>query len=132
MSWLIPAIWVAGGLQLLVASANFFAPRKLNYRENLARLSPIVREIFLIQCLYIVLILVAFALLCFFFAEELAGASLLGRCLSGFLACFWGLRILMQLFHYNREIKREHPVFNAMFLAAFVALTIIFTLAAVR
>jgi hypothetical protein len=131
MTWLIPAIWLAGGLQLAVASANFFAPKKLNYRENLARLSPIVREIFLIQCIYIVLILVAFALLCFAFADELAGGSLLGRCLSGFLAFFWGLRIVMQLFHYNREIKQQHPIYNALFLTTFVTLTAIFTLAAI-
>jgi hypothetical protein len=130
MSAIIPAIWFAGVLQLLVASANFFAPRKLQYRENLARVSPIVREVFVVQCLYIVLVLVAFAMLCFVFAKELAGASLLGRCISGFLAFFWGLRALLQVFLYNREIKREHPIYNVLFLTTYVALTVIFALAA--
>lgn len=131
MATIVPAIWFAGLLQLLVASANFFAPRKLQYRENLAQASQTVRDIFAIHCVYIILILVSFALLCFTFAHELAGGSPLGRSLSGFLACFWGLRIAMQLFHYNREIKRKHPIYNAIFLATFICLTIIFTLAAI-
>ena len=129
---MITALWVAGGLQLLVASSNFFAPRKLRYAENLARLDRTVRDIFVIHCIYIVLILTAFAALCFAFPHDLAGGSLLGRSLSGFLALFWGLRVAMQMFHYNNEIKRKYPVFNAMFLATFVALTAIFTIAAVR
>ncbi len=130
MTPIIPAIWFAGVLQLLVASANFFAPRKLRYRENLAQASQTVRDIFAVHCIYIVLILVAFALLCFAFAGELAGGSRIGRALSGFLAVFWGLRVMIQLFHYNREIKRRHPIYNAIFLATFVALALIFTLAA--
>src|SRR6266851_7421935 len=105
-------IWSAGALHLLVASANFFAPRKLHYGENLRNVSPIVRDVFIVQNIYIVLVQVAFALLCFLFAPDLAGASPLGRFLSGFLALFWGLRVLSQLFFYNAEVKKEHPVFN--------------------
>jgi hypothetical protein len=131
MAAIVPAIWFAGILQLLVASANFFAPRKLQFRENLAQASQTVRDIFAVHCVYIVLILVSFAMLSFMFAGELAGGSLLGRSLSGFLACFWGLRIALQLFHYNRDIKRKHPIYNLIFLATFVILTIIFTLAAI-
>ncbi len=126
------AMWLAGGLQLLIASANFFAPRKLRYAENLERVDRIVREIFVVHSVYIVLILTAFAGLCFAFSGELIGGSALARCLDGFLAVFWGLRVPIQLFHYNREIKRRHPIYNALFLCSFIALTAIFTIAAVR
>jgi hypothetical protein len=129
---MVYAFWVAGGLQLLIASSNFFAPRMLRYAENLARLDRTVRDVFVIQCIYIVLILVAFAGLCFGMADELARGTLLARSLTGFLAFFWGLRALMQLFHYNREIKRRHPVYNALFLTSFLVLTAIFTFGAVR
>jgi hypothetical protein len=129
---MITALWLAGGLQLLIASSNLFARRMLRYPENLARLDRTVRDVFVILYIYIILMLVAFAVLCFTFAADLAGGSVLGRCLSGFLAGFWGLRALMQVFHYNREIKRQHPVFNALFLGSFLILTAIFATAALR
>jgi hypothetical protein len=129
---MVYALWLAGGLQLLVASSNFFAPRKLRYAENLARLDRTVRDVFVIQCIYIVLVLVAFAGLCFAFAGELAHGSMLARCVTGFFALFWGLRALMQIFHYNREIKRRYPIYNALFLTTFIVLTTIFVVAAVR
>jgi hypothetical protein len=56
---LIPYIWAAGAAQLLVASASLFAPRMLHYRENLAKLAPIVRQIFIVMNCYIVLVPVA-------------------------------------------------------------------------
>ena len=46
MNALIPTIWAAGGLLLFLAAANFFLPKKLNYAENLPKLTPILRQIF--------------------------------------------------------------------------------------
>jgi alginate O-acetyltransferase complex protein AlgI len=129
---LLPCIWAAGVLQLLIASVNLVAPKKLAYRENLAKLSPIVREVFIVQNVFIVLTLVGFAALCLWFAPELTGQSLLGRSLSGFLAVFWGLRLLFQLFFYNPQIKQQHPVINLAFVLADLYLAGVFTLAAVR
>jgi hypothetical protein len=129
---LIPLVWAAGGVQLLIASANFFLPKELDYRGNLAKLSPIVREVFLVQAAYIVLILVAFAGLCFAFAGELAGGSPLGRALSAFLALFWGLRFCIQMLYYEASLKQRHPVLNGMFLLAFMYLTGVFAVAACR
>src|SRR5947209_1071991 len=100
MHAMIPYVWAAGGVQLLIASANFFAPRVLEYPANLAKVSPIVRQIFTVHTIYIVLVLVIFAGLCVGFAPELAGGSALGRYCSMFLALFWGLRIVLQLFFY--------------------------------
>ena len=126
------ALYVAGGLMLLIASSNLFARRMLRYGENLARVDRTVRDVFVILHVYIIIMLIAFSALCFAFAGDLAGGSVLGRCLSGFLALFWGLRVLMQLFHYNREIKRQYPVFNGLFLSSFIILTAIFTIASAR
>ena len=130
MSPLVPLIWLAGVLQLLVASSNFFAPRMLHFGANYARLDPTVREIVVLRGRFLILVLIAFGLLCFGFAADLAGGSRLGRCLSVFLAVFWGLRAVMQVVHYNAEIKRRYPAFNMLFLVTFVALTSIFTVAA--
>jgi hypothetical protein len=131
MSPLIVCLWAAGVLQLLVASANFFAVKELDYPGNLAKVSPMVRAVFVVQNVYVVLVLLANALLCFLFAPDLAGASALGRFLAGYLAVFWGLRVLIQLFFYPAEAKRKHPLINAVFLAATLFLCAVFAVAAV-
>jgi hypothetical protein len=127
---LTPFIHAAGILHLLVASVNFFAIRKFRYRDNLTKVSPVVRQVFIVQNVYIVLILAAFAALCFEFAADLAGPEPLGRSLSGFLAGFWSLRILLQLFLYDSELRRQHRLLDVLFLVVYGYLTGVFTLAA--
>ena len=46
-------LWVAAVLQWLVASSNLFAARIFAYREQIAKLSPFVREFFIVQNSYI-------------------------------------------------------------------------------
>ena len=126
LDYLIPA---AGVLQLLIASANVFVPRKLDYRGNLARVTPVVRDVFIVQNVYIVLVLLGLAGLCFAFPADLAGRSPLGRALAGFLAVFWGLRVVLQLFFYDGTVKKRFPVWNGVFLCAYVVLTATFVTA---
>src|SRR3954471_11961195 len=104
-------IYLAGIVLLAIALANFFAPRVLRYRENLALASPIVRQIFLVHCAYIVLVLCGQAALCFAFPDELAGRSALGRSLSAFCALFWLTRFVLQAWYYDAAAKGEHPRF---------------------
>ena len=125
-------IYLAGLCLLAIAFANFFAPRVLRYRENLALVSPIVRQIFLVHCAYIVLVLCGQAALCFVFPEELAGRSVLGRSLSGFFALFWLTRFVLQGWYYDRGAKGEFPRFNLLFLAAFLFLGCVFAVLALR
>ena len=72
---MVTALCLAGGLQLLVASSNIFAPRKLRYAENLARVDRTFRDVFVILYVYIILMLISFAVLCFTFANDLAGGQ---------------------------------------------------------
>lgn len=121
----------AGVVHLLIAAANFFLPAMLGYRENLALVSPIIRQIFIVHSIYIVLVLIGFSSLCFFFPGELAGESPLGRSISGFLALFWLLRIGIQASYYDRAVKRRNRSGNAIFLLAFLYLAGVFGFAAV-
>lgn len=124
------AIQLAGLVQLIIASANFFAPAILDYRGNLARVSPMIRQIFTVHCLYIVLVLAGLAGACLFFANELTAHTPAARYANVFLAFFWGLRVCIQLFYYDRQTKREHVLANLFFTAAFLYLGVVFTLAA--
>lgn len=89
-------IFAAGVAQLGVLMASALVPSRLNWREQLRCLSPLHRQMYWVYGGYVVLSIVAFALLSLFNARELAGGSPLARGLSGFIAVFWGVRLLLQ------------------------------------
>jgi hypothetical protein len=124
-------LWVAGALQMVIAAANLLLPRILRYRENLARMSPMVREIFLVHSGYIVLVLIAFGTISLVFAPDLAGGSRLGRFLSAFLAVFWLLRLPVQL-AYDPAVRRKYRPFDVAFLVALLYLGGTYLLAALE
>lgn len=130
MNALVPYIWLAGGVHLLIAAANLLLPSKLHYRENLSKVSPIIRQIFVVHSAYIVFILIAFSGLCFLFAPELAGRAPLGKFLSGYMALFWLLRLPIQIFYYDAELKKQNPVANVVFTLAIFFLSGVFAIAA--
>ena len=130
MNPLVPYLWVAGGIHLIIVASNVLLPKKLHYWENLPKLSPIVRQIFVVHSVYIGLVLTIFSALCFFFAQELAGGSLLGRFLSGCIALFWLIRIPLQLFYYDPEIRRENRLVDVGYTLAMVYSCVVFLVAA--
>jgi len=131
-AWMIRAIWGAGLVHVGIMAANIPLPGRLRVRERLAGVPRFVRQIFYVHWVYIVIVLGMFAALCFGFASELAGASGLGRFLSGFMAGFWLLRILLQIFYYDPEIRRENRMLDLLYVASLIVLVVIFGIAAVR
>src|SRR5690242_1596588 len=57
MNTTVRFLWVAGGVQLALAVANLWVPKVLRYRQNLAKLSPMVRQVFIVHSVYLVLVL---------------------------------------------------------------------------
>jgi hypothetical protein len=123
-------IYVAGVLQLFVASANVFAFGKFRYLEHLRNVPLVMRQVFLVQNAYLMLVQGGYALLCFFFAGELTSGRTLGVALAGFLAVFWGSRVLLQVFYYDRDLRRANRLFDLLFLVGDSYLAVVFSLAA--
>lgn len=116
---------LAGAAQLGIAAVNFLLPALLDYRGNLAKVSPIIRQIFLVHAAYIVLVLTAFGTMSLWFANDLAGGSRLGTFLSGFLALFWLLRVVVQLC-YDPETKRRYRLANGIFTLVILYLGLVY------
>jgi hypothetical protein len=125
MHALLQLLWLAGWVQVAIALANFFLPRKLKYRENLARVSPIIRQIFVVHSVYIVGVVLLFAAVTFGFAGELASGRGLGRFLAAAIALFWLVRAPVQLFYYDAVLRKENRWGDVAFTlgALFLAVT---------
>ena len=130
MNPIVSLLWIAGAVHLLIAVSNLWVPQILHYRDNLAKVSPIVRQVFVVHSIYMVLVLLAFSALCFFFAPDLAGGTRLGRFLSAFLAVFWLLRVILQFAYYDREVRARYRWGDITYTLAISCLGIVFAVAA--
>ena len=130
MSALLACVWIAGVLHLVVASANVFAFGKFRYLEHLQKVPLVLRQVFLVQNAYVMLVQVGLARVFLVFGRELISGRAMSRAIGGFLALFWGTRVLLQLFYYDRELRRANRVFDVLFILADGYLAITFVLVA--
>jgi hypothetical protein len=122
----IHLIWIAGAIHAGIVLANAALPRRLRVGESLRSAPLFVRQIFYVHWIYIVLVVGLFSALCFAFARDLAGASPLGRFLSAFMCGFWLLRIFLQLFYYDSEVRRANRGPDSLYVLSLIALAGIF------
>jgi hypothetical protein len=98
----------------VLALAHFAFPRRFQWKEELARLSPLNRQMFQVHVLFIAVVLVLFGALSLFLADELLVPSPLSRALLGGFLLFWALRLYVQLFVYERALWRGHRLHTAV------------------
>lgn len=89
-------LFVAGGAQLCVLIASALVPLRLNWKAELSGISRLHRQMYWVYGGYVVLSIVAFGVLTLFNARELAQRSGLARGVCGYIAVFWGIRLVLQ------------------------------------
>ncbi|MEX2218131.1 MAG: hypothetical protein WD749_05170 [Phycisphaerales bacterium] len=103
-----PHVRAAGGLMLVLAGLHLFFPRWLGWRADLAKLSLLNRQIFVVHTAFIVLVLVLMGLLSVAGTRMLLDRSpLAGAVLAGF-TLFWGVRLLVQIGYYDERLWQGH------------------------
>jgi hypothetical protein len=117
---------VTGVLMAGLAVLNIFVPRRFKWREELALVSPLNRQIFQVHMIFLIVTLTLFAALLLTSADALVEPSRLSRAMLLGLTCFWGLRLLMQWFYYSPSHWRGHR-FNTIMHVMFSGLWIYFT-----
>ena len=90
-------VFLAGAAHLGILIASALTPVRLSWREELAVLSRLHRQMYWVYGGYVVLAIVAFAGISMLNAEEIAGGSGLARGFSFYVAVFWGVRVCLQL-----------------------------------
>jgi hypothetical protein len=128
---MIPLLVAAGIVHVALAVMNAFLPARIELGANLAKVSPMVRQMAIVHHAYIVAVLLGFAGLCFFFPGELASGRGLGRALAAGISIFWLARIPIQLFVYDRELRRRNRGVDLLLLAMVAFMGGVMALAAI-
>lgn len=89
-------IFLAGCGQLSVLIASALVPLRLNWREELASLKRLHRQMYWTYGGYVVLSIIALGLISLVNARELAAGSLLARSFCLYASVFWGIRLSLQ------------------------------------
>jgi hypothetical protein len=92
---------LGGVLHFLILGASALTPRVLDWRENLAPLPPLLRQLFWVYGSFIVLVIVGFGAISVAHAEVLASGGALARSICAFVAVFWAARLAVQFFVFD-------------------------------
>lgn len=115
---------IIGGCSLAILSvASFWIPKILCWREKLAGLTPLMRELFLTYSIYVWSSHVFFAVITLGFGDWLMGGSGSAMAMNIFMLFWWAARLYLQFFGFDlAEIKPSK--FNSL---AKHLLTLLFT-----
>jgi hypothetical protein len=128
-------ILLAGVGQLVLALASLAIPRVLRWREDVAKLRRLTRQVFWTYAAYIWFTNVAFGLVSVLAPESLLDGSTLARAVCGFIAAYWGARVLIQIFWFDRTDAPGGALVRVAEVALtllFAALTVVYGWAALR
>jgi hypothetical protein len=92
------AIAVVGWGQLSVLAASALVPLRLDWKQSLAALPPLLRQLVWVYGGYVVLSIVSLGVICITSATELAAGTPLARAFCLYAAAFWGIRLSLQPF----------------------------------
>jgi hypothetical protein len=120
---------IVGALMFFLAAIHGFLPRRFDWANELRRLSLLNRQIFLVHCSFIVLLLLLLGTLSLVYTPALMQPTLLAKLVLAGLTVFWGARLFTQLFVYDSRLWRGSPintVVHALFTAIWTYYTAVF------
>ncbi len=94
-------IFIGGILHFGILIGSAQVPRELNFKDELARVSGLLRQWILVAGGYIVLNIVAFGIISLCWSSELASGSTLARVMCGYIAVFWFVRLMIQFLFFD-------------------------------
>lgn len=124
------ALLVLAGLgQLGLALGSLAIPRVLRWADDTAKLRPLTRQVFWTYAAYIWTTNVAFGILSTFAPDLLLDRSPLARVIAGYITAYWGARVLVQVFYFDRSdapVGGLYTIAEASLFTLFVLLTAVY------
>lgn len=122
-------IVLAGVGQLGLALGSLALPRVLDWKADTAKLKSLTRKVFWTYAAYIWVTNVCFGVLSVAAPGALLDGSMLSRAVAGYVTVYWGARVSIQLFYFDRADSPSgvrYRVAEALLTIFFVALTLVY------
>lgn len=126
-------VFWAGVGQLCLVVLSTMIPLALEWKKDVAQLRPLTRQVFWTYAAYIWSTNLFFGIVSVVMPADLVGGSPVATALSGFIAIYWGARVVIQFAYFDRSDapKGMHFVIAEWLLVGlFIALTGIYGYAA--
>lgn len=121
-------ITTIGILLIILALIHIIFPRYFNWKNELASLSLINKQMMMIHTFFIALTVFLMGLLCATSAQEIIETAL-GKKIALGLGVFWGIRLIVQFFGYSAKLwkgKTFETTVHVVFSCFWLYLTILF------
>jgi hypothetical protein len=125
-------IQIAGLAQIVLVLGSLAVPRILNWRIELAKVQPLIKQMFWTYAAYILVINLCFGLLSLLAYNDLLNGSLLALLVTGFIAVYWISRVLIQFFYFDRKgfpAGPQHKFAEVLLVSLFIFLSIVYSYA---
>ncbi len=123
-------ICLAGLAQIGLVAGSLAIPRILNWRLELAKTQPLIKQMFWTYAAYILVINLCFGLLSAFDYRELTNGSHMAMLVTGFIAAYWISRVLIQFLYFDRTnfpTGRMHKWGEAVLVTLFIFLSLVYS-----
>lgn len=129
---LVLLVILAGAGQFALCAASPFIPVVLKWPAQLRALPKLLRQVFWTYAAYILVSHLVFAAVSVFAARALLDGSVMATVMSGFIATWWGARLVIHLIGFDTaEVPNEgwHLVAKRALGLLFLGLTAVYVLA---
>lgn len=124
-------IRIVGVLLVFLGLMHIGFPRYFRWKEELAALKRINREMMVIHTFFIALVVIGMGMICFYNAEVMLTTPF-GKTICLAFAVFWSLRLLIQFFGYSSELwrgKQFETTLHILFIILWTYVSAVFCLA---
>src|SRR5437867_10637785 len=102
---------LAAAIQVAIALLNLFLVRLLHWRQDVARMPLLLREVFQVHAWFISITLAIFATMTWRFAGDMAGgADPMCQWLAAGIGIFWAIRTGLQIAYYSSRHWRGEAI----------------------
>ena len=122
-------LWIGGGSLAALSVASFWIPKALGWREKLAGLTPLMRELWWTYSIYVWSSHVFFAVLALGFGDWLTSRTAPATAMCTFILLWWSVRLWLQFFGFDlREIEnsRANRIAKHLLTLLFTGLVVLF------
>ena len=126
-------VCIAGLAQIVLVMGSIAIPKILNWQSELAKVQPLIKQMFWTYAAYILVINLCFGLVSVFDSNELINGSRMAMFVTCFIAAYWISRVLIQFFYFDRSnfpAGKWNRLAEVLLVMLFVFLSIVYSAAA--